>query len=77
MKRALIIGGGNIGFRQAGSLEGNGLQCQIIVKNPERCTEIDERLNKTVVLLGEKAAIIHKCCPSLIGAGWVFFNPER
>ena len=53
LKRALIIGGGNIGFRLAGSLEGNGLYCKIIEKNPERCTEIAERLNKTVVLCGD------------------------
>jgi trk system potassium uptake protein TrkA len=52
-KRTLIIGGGNIGFRLAESLEENSLYCKIIEKNPERCTEIAEGLNKTVVLCGD------------------------
>jgi len=53
LKRVLIIGGGNIGFRLAESLEENSLYCKIIEKNPERCTEIAEGLNKTVVLCGD------------------------
>ena len=53
LKRALIIGGGNIGFRLARSLEENSIYCKIIEKNPDRCTEIAERLNRTVVLCGD------------------------
>ena len=53
MKRALIISGGNIGFRLARNLEGNSIHCKIIEKNPERCTEIAEGLNRTVVLCGD------------------------
>jgi len=53
LKRALIIGGGNIGFRLAKSLEGNSIYCKIIEIDPERCAEIAEGLNKTVVLCGD------------------------
>ena len=53
LKRALIIGGGNIGFRLARSLEENSIYCKIIENNPDRCTEIAEGLNRTVVLCGD------------------------
>ena len=53
LKRALIIGGGNIGFRLAKSLEGNNNYCKIIENNPDRCAEIAEELNRTVVLCGD------------------------
>jgi len=53
LKRALIIGGGNIGFRLAKSLEGNSIYCKIIESNPDRCAEIAEGLNRTVVLCGD------------------------
>jgi trk system potassium uptake protein TrkA len=53
LKRALIVGGGNIGFRLAKSLEGNSIYCKIIENNPDRCAKIAEELNKTVVLCGD------------------------
>ncbi|MGD8295138.1 MAG: Trk system potassium transporter TrkA [Desulfobacterales bacterium] len=53
LKRALIIGGGNIGFRLAKSLEGNSIYCKIIENNPDRCAKIAEELNRTVVLCGD------------------------
>ena len=53
LKRALIVGGGNIGFRLAKSLEKNSIYCKIIEKSPDRCAEIAERLNRTVVLCGD------------------------
>jgi trk system potassium uptake protein TrkA len=52
-QRALIVGGGNIGFRLAKSLEGNSIYCKIIENNPDRCSEIAEGLNRTVVLCGD------------------------
>ncbi len=52
-QRALIVGGGNIGFRLAKSLEGNSIYCKIIENNPDRCAEIAEGLNRTVVLCGD------------------------
>jgi trk system potassium uptake protein TrkA len=53
LKRALIIGGGNIGFRLARSLEENSIYCKMIEINPDRCAEIAEGLNRTVVLCGD------------------------
>jgi len=53
LKRALIVGGGNIGFRLARNLEENSIYCKIIENNPDRCAEIAEGLNRTVVLCGD------------------------
>jgi trk/ktr system potassium uptake protein len=53
MSRALIIGGGRLGFRLANSLEESGIYCKIIEKNPDRCAYLAEGLNKTVVLCGD------------------------
>ena len=52
-QRALIVGGGNIGFRLAKSLEENSIYCKIIENNPGRCAEIAEGLYRTVVLCGD------------------------
>lgn len=53
VKRALIIGGGRIGFRLAGLLEENSIYCKIIDRDPNRCSYLAERLNKSVVLCGD------------------------
>ena len=53
VNRVLIIGGGQIGFRLAKSLEKNSIYCKIIEKNPDRCAELAEGLNRTVVLCGD------------------------
>lgn len=53
LKRALIVGGGNIGFRLARSLEGNSISCKIIENNSDRCAQIAEELSRTVVLHGD------------------------
>jgi len=53
LKRALIIGGGRLGFRMASLLEEKSIYCKIIEKNPDRCTKLAEWLNKTVVLCGD------------------------
>ncbi len=53
MKRALIIGGGRLGFRLANSMENNGIYCKIIENNPNRCAHLADSLNKTVVLCGD------------------------
>ena len=53
LKRALIVGGGNIGFRLAKSLEKNSIYCKIIENNPDRCAKIAEELTRTVVLCGD------------------------
>jgi len=51
--RVMIVGGGSIGFRLASLLEENSISTKIIEKNPDRCTEIAEKLNKAVVLHGD------------------------
>ena len=53
MNRALIIGGGRIGFRLARRLENIGIYCKIIETNADRCALLAEKLNKTVVLCGD------------------------
>jgi trk system potassium uptake protein TrkA len=53
MSRALIIGGGRLGFRLASSLETNGIYCKIIESNPDRCTQLAEKLSRTIVLCGD------------------------
>jgi len=50
VNRALIVGGGRIGFRLASLLEENSIYCKIVERNPDRCTYLAERLNKTIVL---------------------------
>ncbi len=53
LKRALIVGGGRIGYRLATSLEKKSVYTKIIEKNPERCIELSEKMNKVVVLCGD------------------------
>jgi trk system potassium uptake protein TrkA len=49
----LIIGGGNIGFRLAKLLEEKAVLTKIIEKNPDRCAQLAERLNKAIILHGD------------------------
>jgi trk system potassium uptake protein TrkA len=49
----LIIGGGNIGLRLARSLEKKPIHVKLLDKSPERCTELAEELDRTVVLVGD------------------------
>lgn len=51
-QRIIIAGGGNIGFRLAQELE-NHYQVKLIEHNVARSHFISERLNKTIVLLGD------------------------
>ena len=53
INRALIVGGGRIGFRLASRLEEKAIYCKIIEKNPDRCVHLAEGLNKAVVLCGD------------------------
>jgi trk system potassium uptake protein TrkA len=53
INRALIVGGGRIGYRLARSLEDKSISCKIIEKNPNRCAYLAEGLNKAVVLCGD------------------------
>lgn len=51
--KVLIVGGGDIGFYLAESLEAVGLSPKIIEKNEERCLFLAENLKKTLVLVGD------------------------
>lgn len=53
-KRIIIAGGGNIGKRLAGVLEGS-YQVKIIEHNPARTVSISRELDKTIVLQGDAA----------------------
>ncbi|NNF98070.1 MAG: Trk system potassium transporter TrkA [Desulfobacteraceae bacterium] len=53
VKRALIVGGGRIGFRLAERLEQKGIHCKIIEKNAQRCEYLSEKLAKAIVLHGD------------------------
>jgi trk system potassium uptake protein len=53
VRRVLIIGGGRIGARLARRLEKRAIQTKIVELNPDRCGELAEGLNRTVVLCGD------------------------
>jgi len=53
VRRALIVGGGRIGFRLANLLEADSIYTKIIERDPKRCSELAENLNKVVVLQGD------------------------
>jgi len=50
---AFIIGGGRIGLRLAKILEKEGIKTKIIEADRNRCLELSELLNKTIVLHGD------------------------
>jgi trk system potassium uptake protein TrkA len=54
VRRVVIAGGGNIGFRLARALE-NTNQVKLIERSLPRAREISERLSKTIVLHGDAA----------------------
>ena len=53
VERVLIVGGGRIGFRLASLLEEKAVYTKIVEKDARRCTELAEKLNKTIVLQGD------------------------
>ena len=53
LNRVLIIGGGRIGYRLADLLEKKSIHTKIIEQGKDRCNELAEQLNKTVVLCGD------------------------
>ena len=54
VRRVVIAGGGNIGFRLAQKLEQTN-QVKIIERNPARARQISEQLAKAIVLVGDAA----------------------
>ena len=55
VNRVMLAGGGNIGFRLASNLENMGYGVKIIERNPRRAETVADRLDNTVVLLGDAA----------------------
>jgi trk system potassium uptake protein TrkA len=53
IKYVAIIGGGKVGYMLAKSLEVLKIKTKIIEKNYERCEELAENLNSTIVLNGD------------------------
>lgn len=54
VRRVIIAGGGNIGFRLAAALEGKN-QVKLIERSRERARFVSERLSNTIVLTGDAA----------------------
>ncbi len=54
VRRVIIAGGGNIGFRLAQSLEGKN-QVKLIERSRDRARFVSERLARTIVLTGDAA----------------------
>ena len=53
LKRVLIIGGGQVGFNLASSLDQSGINVKIIEKDPKRCEMLAENLQKAIVINGD------------------------
>ena len=55
VKRIMLVGAGNIGFRLASELERRNYHIKLIENNLERASEVSEMLQGTVVLRGDAA----------------------
>lgn len=55
VRRVMLAGGGNIGFRLATNLESKGYSVKIIERDPACAEGVADRLDSTVVLLGDAA----------------------
>lgn len=51
--KAMIVGGGMVGFYLAGRLEKMGIDIKLIEQNAERCSQIAEQLSSTMILNGD------------------------
>lgn len=51
--RVMIVGGGNVGFYLAETLENKGYLVKLIEKNEERCEFLAEKLNRSLVIIGD------------------------
>jgi trk system potassium uptake protein TrkA len=52
-KRMLVVGGGNLGLKLAKALERLSIHTKLIEKDPDRCSQLAEELDKVVVLQGD------------------------
>ena len=53
LKRVMIVGGGRIGYRLARKLEKENVHIKVVEHDLERCTELSEKMGKTIVLHGD------------------------
>jgi len=53
VRRVLIVGGGNVGFRLASLLEQRSVYTKLIEKDRDRCNFLAENLNNVVILQGD------------------------
>ncbi|MDY6988479.1 MAG: Trk system potassium transporter TrkA [Thermodesulfobacteriota bacterium] len=53
LNSVLLVGGGNLGLKLAKALEGLSVHTKLIEKDPERCRELAQLLDKVVVLHGD------------------------
>jgi len=55
IRRVMIVGGGRLGLRLARLLEEKDIHTKILEKNPERCEELADLLDRAVILNGDGA----------------------
>ncbi len=53
IRKAVVIGGGSVGFLLAEQLENAGIQVIIIEPNEQRCTYLADNLKKSLILCGD------------------------
>ena len=53
LNRVLLVGGGNLGLKLATALEGLSIHTKLIERDPDRCQELAESLDKVIVLQGD------------------------
>ncbi len=53
LKRLIIVGGGRIGYRLAAQFENRSVHTKLIEKDAARCSQLAEKLNRTVVIHGD------------------------
>jgi len=53
IRRVLIVGGGNVGFRLASLLEERSVHTKLIEKDRDRCNFLAEHLNNVIILQGD------------------------
>jgi trk system potassium uptake protein TrkA len=51
--RVLLVGGGNLGLKVARALQGLSIHTKLIERDPDRCRELAELLDKVIVLQGD------------------------
>ena len=55
IRRVMIVGGGRLGLRLARLLEEKDIHTKILEKNPERCEDLADLLDRAVILNGDGA----------------------